>query len=364
MRQHPRRSDKNDEGVALLLALLFVALLTVLVVEYTYETQVDVALVDANLSDYQAMIAAKSAVASGISLLTADLMTPTGTQTGETGGTGQQAQGEEGGTAGGAAYDSLDEAWAYGVPFEEINNAVMQCTIDDEFGKINLNALLSSRTQEPNETLEQALRYLFEQRGAEEDPTDAILDWIDGDDEQRPNGAEADYYQSLTTPYPCKNAPMNSVEELLLVRGMTPELFFGIEGEEPAQLPLSELFTVHGHRNGRVNVNTAEVEVLTALGEALAMPGLADIVVEERLRLPFSSNQDLVQRGVLPPQEQGGQGGQSTRRSRPFTVASTSFRLQGNGMCGEARVRIEAFLVRDAEGGVDGIRIADWKEVR
>ncbi|MDZ4859482.1 MAG: type II secretion system minor pseudopilin GspK [Candidatus Hydrogenedentes bacterium] len=360
----PANRKKNDEGVALLLALLFVALLTVIIVEYTYETQVDIALVDANLSDYQALIAAKSAVASGVSLLTADLMTPTGAETGEDAEAVQPATADapEGATAGGAAYDSLDEVWAYGVPFEKINNAIMQCSIDDEYGKLNLNALISSRTQEPNQTLEQALRFLFEQRGAQEDPTDAILDWIDGDDDPRPNGAEADYYQSLTTAYPCKNAPMNSVEELLLVRGMTPELFFGAPQQEQEQLPLPELLTVHGHRNGRLNVNTAEPEILAVIGEALGMPGLADLAVEERERLPFSSNQDLVQRGILPPQEQG--EGQGTRRSRPFTVSSTSFRLHGNGMCGEARVRVEAFLVRDLNGGVDGIRIADWKEVR
>lgn len=364
----PVRRNRNDEGVALLLALLFIALLTVLVVEYAYETQVDIALVEANLTDYQALIAAKSAIAVGRSLLTADLLAPPGTAAEDRGGvssstarsSGSDSGAGEGGTQGGAQYDSLDEAWAYGVPFERLNNATMQCSIDDEFGKININALVDPRRQEPNETLEQALRFLFEQRGAEEDPTDAIIDWIDADDDPRPEGAEAEFYQSLATPYPCKNAPMNSVEELLLVRGMTPELYFGRPDEQ--QLPLSELLTVHGHRNGRINVNTAEPEVLTAIGEALGIPGLGEIVVEERQRLPFQSNQDLVQRGVLPPQQPSGDA--SARRPRPFTVTSTSFRLHGNGLCGNSRVRIEAFLARDGNAGPDGIRIVDWREIR
>ncbi|MBM3290953.1 MAG: general secretion pathway protein GspK, partial [Candidatus Hydrogenedentes bacterium] len=258
----PRTSRPNNDGVALLLVLLFIVLLTVLVVEYAYETQVDTSLVAANLSDYQAQIAAKSAIAMGVSVLTSDVMA---IQQGAT-GAGAQMGGQpnvklgsgtpEDPSVGGALFDSLDEAWAYGVPFQEINNAIMHCEIDDEYGKINLNAVIDPRRAEPNETLEQALRFLFESRGAEEDPTDAILDWIDGDDDPRPNGAETEYYQSLLQPYPCKNAPLNSVEELLLIRGVTPELFFG--NIDMQQLPLTELCTVHGQRSGRINVNTAE----------------------------------------------------------------------------------------------------------
>jgi general secretion pathway protein K len=361
---------RNDEGVALLLALLFIVLLTVLVVEYAYETQVDTALVAANLSDYQAQIAAKSSIAMAVSMLTSDVMAVQvpGQQGGQEGGQQAAAQVSTGsGTpedpaVGGAVFDSLDEAWAYGVPFQAINKAVMTCSIDDEYGKINLNALIDSRQQQPNETLEQAIRFLFEARQAEEDPTDAILDWIDSDDETRPNGAETDYYQSLEVPYPCKNAPFSTVEELLLVRGVTAALFFG--DPEMEQLPLTELCTVHGHRNGRININTAEPEVLTAVGDAMGMAGLAELVLEERQRAPFQNNNDLEQRGIIPPQQNtpGDQAG--SRRTRPFTVSSTSYRLHGDGISGDSRVRIEAFLTRDASAGIDGIRLTDWREIR
>lgn len=357
----PRSRKEHDEGVALLLALLFIVLLTVLVVEYAYETQVDTALVAANLSDYQAQVAAKSSIAMAISVLTADVMAiQPGQQAGAEQGIKMGSGSAEDPSVGGAVFDSLDEAWAYGVPFQAINKAIMQCSIDDEYGKLNLNALIDSRTSEPNETLENALRFLFEARGAEEDPTDAILDWIDSDDDPRPNGAETDYYQSLVTPYPCKNAPLNSVEELLMIRGVTPALYFGDIEQE--QLPLSELCTVHGHRNGRINANTAELELLTAVGDAMGTPGLGELVVEERQRAPFQNNQDLTQRGILPPQDTSGEG--SSRRARPFTVSSTSYRLHGNGIAGDARVRIEAFLTRDPSAGIDGIRLTDWKELR
>src|SRR5262249_20352578 len=59
---------------------------------------------------------------------------------------------------------------------------------------------------------------------------DAILDWIDGSsDNPRANGAKSSYYAALTPPYRCKNGPLESIEELLLVRGVTPRLLFGTD---------------------------------------------------------------------------------------------------------------------------------------
>ena len=59
------------------------------------------------------------------------------------------------------------------------------------------------------------------------DVADAIVDWLDMDSSPRPYGAEDDYYTALSPPYHCKNGPLDSLEELLLVRGVTPELLFG-----------------------------------------------------------------------------------------------------------------------------------------
>jgi DNA uptake protein ComE-like DNA-binding protein len=63
--------------------------------------------------------------------------------------------------------------------------------------------------------------------GMTETIADAILDWIDSDDEPRMLGAERDYYSTLTTPYAPRNGPIGSIEELLLVRDVTPALLFG-----------------------------------------------------------------------------------------------------------------------------------------
>lgn len=62
---------------------------------------------------------------------------------------------------------------------------------------------------------------------------DAILDWTDSDDIARELGAEEEFYQALEPPRYPRNAAFETIEELLLVEGMTPELLYG------ASIPLS-----------------------------------------------------------------------------------------------------------------------------
>lgn len=56
---------------------------------------------------------------------------------------------------------------------------------------------------------------------------DSILDWMDADSTQREFGAEEEFYQGLVPPRHCRNAPFETVEELLLVNGITPDTLFG-----------------------------------------------------------------------------------------------------------------------------------------
>ncbi len=252
----PRRQRNNPparggrEGVALMLALVFIALLSVLVFGFMYEMEVSASLAANHGADFQAMLAAKSAVANGISLLADDLLAA-------------EMDGEP-------PYDSMLDAsqWAVGLPFEPLNEAMMRTSISDEYGKINLNALVRLQNGQPvrNEELINALRDFFSLRSdSDRDPVDAIIDWVDYEDmdSEEPEGAENDYYLGLENPYACKNGPMDSIEELLLIKGITPELYFGNPEEE--QLPLSEYLTVNGDPQGRVNVNTAPEAVLACI---------------------------------------------------------------------------------------------------
>ena len=92
----------------------------------------------------------------------------------------------------------------------------------------------------------------------------AIEDWRDEDEIQRPLGAEDFYYQSLREPYECKDAPLENVEELLLIKGISPELYRRIE----------PFVTVHGL--GQINLNTASATVLQTLD--VSKPGLEGLL--------------------------------------------------------------------------------------
>ena len=100
--------------------------------------------------------------------------------------------------------------------------------LEDESTRLNMNLLLTADKLIPNggRTLLMALPGM-ELMETPEEIADAIMDWIDEDDEPREYGAEYDYYQNLQPPYSPKNGPLDTVEELLLVRGITPALLFG-----------------------------------------------------------------------------------------------------------------------------------------
>jgi len=126
--------------------------------------------------------------------------------------------------------------------------------LSDEESRISLNSARTDRA---------VLRALL-QRIGELDPAkalriaDAIVDWRDGDDQELTEGAENGYYQALPSAYKCHNGPLDCVEELLLVREVTPELFRALE----------PYVTVYG--SGIVNINTAGRDVLATLGDAVA----------------------------------------------------------------------------------------------
>ncbi len=93
-----------------------------------------------------------------------------------------------------------------------------------ESAKLNLNTLLTQ-----DDAAGTARQRLLRLPGMSEEIADCILDWLDPDDEPREFGAEADYYESLSPPYRPGNEAFRCLEELLFVRGVTPELLYGAD---------------------------------------------------------------------------------------------------------------------------------------
>jgi general secretion pathway protein K len=163
--------------------------------------------------------------------------------------------------------------------------------IMSEAGKININTVS-----------EMTLRKIIGNLGLEEDTrdivVDSILDWINPGDFHRINGAKNDYYQSLKEPYNCKNGYLDSIEELLLVRGVTPELFYGRKGtktgEEGAKtfdVGLKDIFSVYAPGE-QIDINSASSIVLRFV---LGIPDkVALLIVKAREEKAFESLQDLL----------------------------------------------------------------------
>ncbi|GAB4344652.1 MAG: hypothetical protein Kow0089_21300 [Desulfobulbaceae bacterium] len=114
---------------------------------------------------------------------------------------------------------------------------------------------------------------------------DALIDWIDEDDRERDKGAESGFYLSLSPSYSARNGPVTYPEELLLIRGMTKELFYGNE-DHPG---LVKYLTVAG-RDGKININAAPREILMILDQNMTAENAEELTA-------FRGDED--NRGVL-----------------------------------------------------------------
>lgn len=86
-----------------------------------------------------------------------------------------------------------------------------------------------------------AVNMLMALPGMTMDVAHAILDWMDTDNTPRDYGAESETYTRMQPPYQASNGPLDSIEQLLLVRGVTPQLLFGYDENRNGFLDPSEL---------------------------------------------------------------------------------------------------------------------------
>ena len=124
------------------------------------------------------------------------------------------------------------------------------------------------------------VKRLFELLQINPDLVDAIVDWVDPDEKPEPAGAESLYYQTLRPSYRAANGPLQTVLELRLIKGMTPDII----------TKLSKLVTVYPPEGGsKVNLNTADPLVLQALDPRITQSMAAEIVQAR----PFKTIQEL-----------------------------------------------------------------------
>ena len=175
------------------------------------------------------------------------------------------------------AVDSMREDWADQKMLSSNSSTMFdegrfEVRIIDHTGKIPVNSVVKGKKHKALLT-----RFLsLEEFGLDPEDVsnlvDAIKDWLDPDDDVTKFGAENGYYQSLENPYSCKNAALDSMEELLLVKGMTTELFYGTK-EKPG---ISGYLTICGE--GKININTADTLVLRSLSDQIDQEMVEEMV--------------------------------------------------------------------------------------
>lgn len=151
------------------------------------------------------------------------------------------------------------------IPPHPFNGGEYKIRIGNESGKINLNYAKS-------DLLKILINHFVVDKEISDVIVDSILDWRDKDGLHRLNGAENNYYQSLPEPYTCRDGFFKSVDELLLVRGVTHEVFYG-GIKELVTITMVEESNKNKAGNKKknygkkelININAASPEVLSIL---------------------------------------------------------------------------------------------------
>jgi general secretion pathway protein K len=254
----------NDRGIALLLVITVTTILVAAALEYNRRARFAVLSAAAARDHLTLSQMASSGIHAGMALLAKD-----------------RAESD---------IDSLQEDWADPDKIKQLLEEIafedgeLSVIINDEMGRIQINALVTfpdgrNFNESQRVLLERFLNYFKndEKQTPEDSQPAAIInslkDWLDSADDDAItglSGAESSYYQDLTPPYASRNSPMPDINDLLLVKGITPELFYG-GSEKPG---IADFLTVYGMQPGagtsfifpgKININTAELPVLVAL---------------------------------------------------------------------------------------------------
>jgi general secretion pathway protein K len=269
-------------------------------------------------------------------------------------------------------YDSLNQIWAGGPGADcETNSPLAGISLDNyQIGDgtvsvkiVDLERKVNINTASPA-VLQQALNLMGVSPDEMSIVSDSILDWIDTDDASHLSGAESDYYKRLTPPYYAKNAPIDDLSELLLVRGISdhPEIYWG--GSAPNRPPavfqhklgfgtsfsqapdypfgLKDVFTPVS--TGRINVNTADANVLQMI------PGVDATLAQNIIKVragpdgagdtPFTSVNQLAMAELNP--------NLISQISRICDVRSSTFEVHVTARVGDSKREYIAILFRNS----------------
>lgn len=220
--------------------------------------------------------------------------------------------------------DHLGEPWASRLPPITVEGAVIGGRIEDLQGRFNLNNLVKDDKVSPLDM--QRFQNLLTVLSVDPGLANAVVDWIDPDaDITFPGGAEDGEYLRAAVPYRAANGPMASPSELLLVQGVTADIY----------QKLAPLVSALPARTD-LNVNTAPKEVLMALAAEISGAD-ADALIEAREKEGFGAMPAFLQQPAL-----AGRGVDPAG----LTLASDYFLLDGATQFGRVKIRLYSVFQR------------------
>ena len=301
----------DNKGTALVITLLIIATLTGLTVAFSEDSGTELSLAGYSKDGYRAYQIARSGVDIAQALLDED---------------------ED------RDMDSLSEDWALfdadSFPEKLPAEISLSARITDENSKININSL-KKENGEIDENKAEQLSRLFSVLGLRENRVNPILDWLDSDDIERIDGAESYYYQTLEPPYECFNGSFLTVGQVFMVKGIENIRRFG----ENPEKNLLDYITIYS--NGQVNINTASIEVLQSLDDAID-DSVAQSIIDYRSEESFSSVDDLGKVATIDSEL-------LNRIREKITVKSSHFTIEMKVSCSEAVAHLRAVVVREVE---------------
>lgn len=250
----------NNKGIALVITLLVLALLMVIVLEFGSNMRVEARAAANFRDDMKAYYLAKSGVTFAIALLEEDAKTEP------------------------QNVDSLNEIWAQKIPPLPVGDGLVSVEITDEHSKINVNKLATGLNAPgvTGDKMRDLMVRLLEQFELKGDIANAITDWIDKDEEERtPGGAERGFYEGSTESYEAKNKPLDSLQELRLIKGVEDDIFDKLKN-----------FLTVVQSDGLININTASREVLLSLSDEMD-EDIVNTIIAERIENPLQKVLDL-----------------------------------------------------------------------
>jgi len=303
----PPKEQRGQRGVALVLTILILTLLVVTGLEFNRAIRVEATLAGNYRDVTQASYIAQSGVEVARALIQDD----------------------------DPSYDSLDERWAQFAVFAYLSHRFFTDgnftgQIVDESSKFNMNGLIDPYGNVDPKKKDQ-LQRLLELLGYNPEVMDAILDWLDPDDQRRPLGAEREYYMALKRPYPPKNGPLDSLGEMLLIKGIDSSIFYGTDQREGVR----NYLTIYSDR--KININTASLPILLSLS-AQVDKTMAQAVLDSRREKPFRSPEDL---RSIP-----GWGAVYPQISSEITVQSNYFSSEVQGNYHDSRAIVQTVIRR------------------